>query len=224
MKRSLNAWLSLAAGLLATLSCLAGIAAFLLTDAGLLEAAAVRRVDWRRLGIAEEELRGFARETSAYLGGGARVWAPQVRWVGGVLTVPESFTAHMANVRRGAAACRIFALAGGGAAALLLLALHRRRGFSLAGYEPGAALPLMCLLGLGLWAALDFNGMWGWLHRAFIPDGIFPADEPVMLLFPEALFADYLPAAAGLLVGAAFCLLALPALCRLKSKKERMKS
>ena len=31
------------------------------------------------------------------------------------------------------------------------------------------------------------------LHRTLIPDGIFPADELVMQLFPETLFSAYLP-------------------------------
>ena len=45
--------------------------------------------------------------------------------------------------------------------------------------------------------------MWGFLHRTLIPDGIFPAGEPVMLLFPESLFAAYLPRILGLF--ALFC-------------------
>lgn len=35
--------------------------------------------------------------------------------------------------------------------------------------------------------------MWEMLHRTLIPDGIFPADELVMQLFPETLFSAYLP-------------------------------
>ena len=60
----------------------------------------------------------------------------------------------------------------------------------------------------------DFSAMWGWLHRTFIPDGIFPAYEPVMLLFPGSLFAEYLPPVLTAFGLTALAVLGLPPLLR----------
>ena len=98
-------------------------------------------------------------------------------------------------------------------AALMALAVWKKR-FSLAGYELGASLPLMLAAVLGLWAAADFSAMWGWLHLTFIPDGIFPAYEPVMLLFPGSLFAEYLPPVLTAFGLTALAVLGLPPLLR----------
>ena len=43
-----------------------------------------------------------------------------------------------------------------------------------------------------LWALIDFTSFWEMLHRIIIPGGIFAADEPVMQLFPIAMFQNYL--------------------------------
>ena len=60
---------------------------------------------------------------------------------------------------------------------------------------------MLCMLGLIaallLWAAVDFNSLWMVIHRVLIPGGIFPAGEPVMQLFPLALFFGYIPAVLG---------------------------
>ena len=99
------------------------------------------------------------------------------------------------------------------AVALLAWALAtsgRRGGFSTQGYYAGTILPLLLIAGVGLWASLDFGGMWEILHRTLIPDGIFPADELVMQLFPETLFSAYLPPVLLMLVLMLAAVLVLP--------------
>ena len=86
----------------------------------------------------------------------------------------------------------------------------RRGGFSTQGYYAGTILPLLLIAGVGLWASLDFGGMWEMLHRTLIPDGIFPADELVMQLFPETLFSAYLPPVLLMLVLMLAAVLVLP--------------
>ena len=86
----------------------------------------------------------------------------------------------------------------------------RRGGFSTQGYYAGTILPLLLIAGVGLWASLDFGGMWEILHRTLIPDGIFPADELVMQLFPETLFSAYLPPVLLMLVLMLAAVLVLP--------------
>ena len=101
----------------------------------------------------------------------------------------------------------------GGVLALLAWALAtsgRQGGFSTQGYYAGTILPLLLIAGVGLWASLDFGGMWEMLHRTLIPDGIFPADELVMQLFPETLFSAYLPPVLLMLVLMLAAVLVLP--------------
>ena len=101
----------------------------------------------------------------------------------------------------------------GAVLALLAWALAtsgRRGGFSTQGYYAGTILPLLLIAGVGLWASLDFGGMWEMLHRTLIPDGIFPADELVMQLFPETLFSAYLPPVLLMLVLMLAAVLVLP--------------
>ena len=85
----------------------------------------------------------------------------------------------------------------GFALALALFLPSRNRCASLTGLFCAVGL----LLAVLLWAALDFHSLWMILHRLFIPDGIFSAREPVMQLFPLALFFEYLtPVSMALLI------------------------
>jgi len=173
----------------------------------------------------------FAAETIGYLTGALDAWTPAVTVYGGALIVPEAFAAHMAAVRSWMLFLKT-ALPPGAALGLLLLALcawggsrgGRGDAFSQGGYYAGAALPLAVTLGACLWAALDFNGFWSWLHTAFIPGGIFPAGERIMALFPQALFAGYIaPVGVTLAVCAAVVFL-LPAGVRLLNRKTKKKA
>jgi hypothetical protein len=140
----------------------------------------------------------FAEETIGYLTGARNTWAPSATVDGEPLAVPETFAAHMATVRTGLLFAKTALPLAAAAGFLLLTACslasgRRGRGsvLSVAGYCCGAAFPALVALGLGLWGALDFNAFWAWLHTAFIPDGIFPAGEAILRLFPQALFAGY---------------------------------
>ena len=147
--------------------------------------------------VSMEDADAFARQTVDYLAGRQAIWEPDVTLNGRHVDVPEAFSAHMANVKRWVGYAGIL-LAGLAAIALLLLwrvmagARSGKRGFSFWGYGLGALIPLGTLAGFGLWSSLDFQGMWAWLHRTFIPDGIFSAQEDIMRLFPLEVFASYL--------------------------------
>lgn len=84
-----------------------------------------------------------------------------------------------------------------GAAALWLLCGRRRAGGAILG---GALLVVAVLVGLGVWAALDFDGLFAWMHTLFFAQGTwtFPSDSLLISLFPEAFWA----AMAGLWVAA----------------------
>ena len=178
--------------------------------------------------ISQADADAFAEETIGYLTGERDAWLPRATVDGAALAVPETFVTHMATVRGWMLFAKT-ALPLAAATGFLLLtacafAPGRRRGggLSLGGYYAGAALPALIALGLGLWAAMDFNAFWAWLHMTFIPDGIFPAGEPIMRLFPETLFAGY-AAPAGLLFAAfwAVALLLPPGLRRLSGGNGR---
>ena len=77
---------------------------------------------------------------------------------------------------------------------LVMLGVKRGKigSFSLGGYFLGMALPIALLAGVGLWGILNFDGLWSWIHRTLIPDGIFSVNDEIMRLFPLEMFASYL--------------------------------
>lgn len=182
--KSYKFWLCLLAALIASVACLVFAACVLFNNEGMLSSALIANVD-----MDESALRGFAKETVDYITGVTIEWSPSV-------AVPsEAFIKHMAEVRG------IVKLLPGLLIALIFLTiicLLLSRPFNRKGWYTGAVIALMPLVALGIWALIDFNGFWLWLHTAFIPDGIFAADEPVMALFPASLFYGYLAPAAAL--------------------------
>lgn len=184
------------------------------------EQALLAHVDAAALQTDEASLVQFAGDTMDYLLGRAEEWKPSISIWGLRDFIPRSFTRHMATVRGWCDAIP-WILGIGGAVCLCLLILCLRRGLHPSAWRWGVGLPLLLLLAAGLWALADFNGLWGFIHRTFIPDGIFPAKEPVMALFPPSLFFSYLPVVAGLAVGAALLALALPNLVHLFAKRSR---
>lgn len=147
------------------------------------EAALVSTVNQRALGMSESDLSAFAEETIRYLRGQQDTWQPDVPF-----PVADAFREHMADVRGWVSAAPWVI----GAGALVGWLLHRlggcRRKPALWGMGVTAAL----VTGVLLWAAVDFQSLWRVLHQAFIPNGIFAYDEPVMQLFPLALFFRYI--------------------------------
>lgn len=182
--------------------------------------ALLAHVDAAALQTDEASLVQFARDTMDYLLGRTEGWQPAISIWGLRDFIPQSFTRHMATVR-GWCDTIPWILGVGGALCLCLLALCLRRGLHPSAWRWGVGLPLLLLLAAGLWALADFNSLWGFIHRTFIPDGIFPAGEPVMALFPQSLFLSYLPIVAGLAGGAALLALALPSLVHLFAKRSR---
>lgn len=77
----------------------------------------------------------------------------------------------------------------------------------------GAALVAALILALAAWAALDFNGLFTWMHQMLFAQGnwTFSANSLLIQLFPEAFWA----AMAGLWI---ICTLAAAALCGLAGK------
>ena len=135
------------------------------------------------LGIAESDLSAFAEATMRYLRGELPRWDVRIPPQG----VSEAFRQHMAEVR-GWVSAAPWVIAAGLLLGLVLLWLGgRRRGPALLGV--GALLAV--LAAAAVWAAVDFGSLWMLLHRWFIPGGIFSAAEPVMQLFPLALFFRY---------------------------------
>ncbi len=145
------------------------------------EQAVLNTVNPQAVGMSESDLTAFARETMAYLRGEKDAWQPQTPFA-----IPESFVAHMAEVRGWADVLKI---------ALPLGALVSAAGLLIGRDFRAARNGMLCMLGLIaallLWAVADFNSLWMVIHRMLIPGGIFPAGEPVMQLFPLKLFFRY---------------------------------
>ena len=154
------------------------------------EKAVLNTVNPQAVGMSESDLTAFARETMGYLRGEKDAWQPQTPFA-----IPESFVAHMAEVRGWVDVLKI---------ALPLGALVAAAGLWFGRDLRAARNGVLCMLGLMaavlLWAAVDFNSLWMVIHRVLIPGGIFPAGEPVMQLFPLNLFFGYLPAVIGSLM------------------------
>lgn len=193
-KKKRSAFLNcLIAALLMTLLAAAGTIIHYMSSTEAFENALLKNVDYTALGTDEASVRSFARETIHYLSGAQSGWNPQIA-VGGFPAsqfIPQSFREHMALVRQWVITGKSAMLAVG-VIVLIVLARILFSGVSLGGYYLGMALPLAAIGGLGGWAYVDFDGMWSWLHRVFIPDGIFSAAEPIMQLFPLEMFNDYL--------------------------------
>lgn len=185
-------------------------------DRQLFETTLLENVDYAVLGMDEDSVRSFADETILFLTDAQDSWEPSITVAGFPASrfIPQSFRDHMVTVKGWvSAATSVFLCGTVAAVALLAWALAtsgRRGGFSTQGYYAGTILPLLLIAGVGLWASLDFGGMWEMLHRTLIPDGIFPADELVMQLFPETLFSAYLPPVLLMLVLMLAAVLVLP--------------
>ncbi len=185
-------------------------------DRQLFETTLLENVDYAVLGMDEDSVRSFADETILFLTDAQDSWEPSITVAGFPASrfIPQNFRDHMVTVKGWVSAATSVFLCGAAAViALLAWALAtsgRRGGFSTQGYYAGTILPLLLIAGVGLWASLDFSGMWEMLHRTLIPDGIFPADELVMRLFPETLFSAYLPPVLLMLVLMLAAVLVLP--------------
>lgn len=185
-------------------------------DRQLFETALLENVDYAALGMDADSMRSFAEETILFLTDAQDSWEPSITVAGFPASrfIPQNFRDHMVTVKGWVSAASALLVCGTVAAvALLAWALAtsgRRGGFSTQGYYAGTILPLLLIAGVGLWASLDFGGMWEMLHRTLIPDGIFPAVELVMQLFPETLFSAYLPPVLLMLVLMLAAVLVLP--------------
>ncbi len=139
----------------------------------------------------------FAQETIGYITGRRAGWLTAITVEGEAFPVPESFSEHMAQVQQWVMAFRyMLPLMIACVIALVFLTLlggaaMRTRTFSPRFYYLGVTLPLLVIGIAFLWVMIDFASFWEMLHNSFIPGGIFAADEPVMRLFPVAMFQEY---------------------------------
>lgn len=203
-------WTCFIAAFLLVLLATVGAIYIHLINVNMFEDALLQNVDYKSLGTDESSVRSFARETIFFLTDGQASWNPQIT-VSGLPAgsfIPQAFRDHMQTVKDGVTYAKTTLI---GLAAIVLVLLGRamtgkgKRGFSIGGYYLGAVIPLAVIVGVGLWAYLDFDSMWMMLHKTLIPDGIFPADERVMVLFPVSLFEAYLypiTKTYGILIGA----------------------
>ena len=187
------------ASLILTLVASAASVYFNAVDRQLFTNALLNNVDYTALGMDESSMRSFADETIRFLTDEQDSWEPQIVVAGFPASrfIPQAFRDHMVTVKGWVSAAVTLLLTGCAlVAALLACALvgaGKGGGFRSRAYYAGVVPPVLLVGGVALWARLDFNGMWALLHRTLIPDGIFPADELVMRLFPETLFSAYLP-------------------------------
>ena len=169
LKKRRGAFLtSFAAAFLLTLLVLTASLAVTIVDEKRFENALLTHVAYRELGTDEASVRSFADSTIRYLSGAQANWDPQIAIQGMPASafIPQAFREHMATVRGWVVSARAVVAA---AAVAVLGLLGRmllggrksgRLAFSLAGYYLGLLLPLGVLGGVGVWAYLDFDGMW----------------------------------------------------------------
>ncbi len=155
------------------------------------ERAVLNTVNRQAVGMSESDLTAFARDTMSYLRGEKESWQPETPFA-----IPESFTAHMAEVRGWVDALRIALPVG-----VLLGAACLWLGRDGRAARAGMLALLLLIAAVLLWAVIDFNSLWMVIHRVLIPGGIFPAGEPVMQLFPLNLFFSYVGAVVWRLAG-----------------------
>ncbi len=177
MKKSL----SFAAGMLLGLLAVFWSIAVPALQSAHFEQAVLNNVDREAVGMSESALTAFARETMDYLNGRTDEWSPETPFV-----ITNAFVKHMAEVRLWVDVLKAALPVGVAlAAAGILLGRDRRM----------VRLGMLCMLGVIaavlLWAAADFESLWMVIHVLFIPNGIFAAGEPVMMLFPLSLFFGY---------------------------------
>ena len=181
---------SFIAGLLGVMMIILASIAIPALNPARFEKALLNTVNRQAVGMSESDLTAFARDTMDYLRGETDAWQPKTPFA-----IPDSFTEHMAEVRRWVDVLKIALPAG-----LLICTAGLWLGRDLRAARNGMLCMLGLIAALFLWAVVDFNSLWMVIHRVLIPGGIFPAGEPVMQLFPLALFFRYLPAVIGLLV------------------------
>lgn len=75
-----------------------------------------------------------------------------------------------------------------GLVAIALLAGRKRLGGTL---MLASALVVAVIVALGIWAAVDFDGLFTWMHTLFFAQGswLFDSDSLLITLFPEAFWA-----------------------------------
>ena len=162
--------------------------------------------------LSAEHAERLAQETIGYLTGRRAGWLEAVTIGGTVVSVPESFAGHMAEVQQWVKRVPyLIPLMIAAFVALIFLTLigaaaMRSRMFSARGYLLGMAIPILLAGACFLWALINFQSFWGALHQVLIPGGVFAADEAIMQLFPLALFQGYLEPIA---LTFAYCLAAL---------------
>lgn len=149
--------------------------------------AELRHGQYQLLSMSDADAVAFSRHTIGYLNGRESDWRPSVPF-----PIPATFTTHMRAFRNAIKAadwCGVFALPvyAIGLSVLLFRAFQKRA------FLWGIGLAAGLLLAVLLYAVVDFSGFWLILHRWLIPNGIFSAREPIMLLFPVSLFAEYIP-------------------------------
>ena len=173
------------AGVLAVWVVVLGAVMLAALDAARFERAVLAHVNGASVGMDAGGLSAFARHTMDYLAGRLSTWQPDVPFV-----MAEGFAQHMAEVRRWVDVLR---------AAMPLGALLAAGGLLLSRRSMlhGVLSMLGILLGMLLWAAVDFHSLWRIIHLVLIPGGIFPAGEAIMQLFPLSLFYSYIGPAVG---------------------------
>lgn len=204
MARRFGFWMSLLGALTAALVVLLGAVVFPATNTRLFEHAVLKTVNARQIGTSEAQLRAFATETMAFLRGEKAAWEPAITLYGlpAETGIPRSFRDHMLTVRSWVQLAPAVLLAGGFIVLQLFAAALFLRGFSRRGAYIGMGVAVTLVAAILGWALIDFDSLWMVLHRLLITDGIFPAGEPVMQLFPLSLFFTYLqPVALALGLG-----------------------
>ncbi len=168
------------------------------TKVSLLTEGITNNVDLAALGMDESSAKSFSVSTLAYLQGTVSNWEPTIVIGDHIMPIPQTFKDHMATVKGWVSSATTVLLAGVGVVVLLLgrsligTKGSKKNSFSFGGYYLGAVAPLVLVGGIGLWGLLNFDSLWGAIHKLLIPDGIFNAAEPIMQLFPSQLFAGYL--------------------------------
>ena len=205
------------AGAILTVLCIIITFYCAFTNVELFQRSLIDTVNHASLGIDEQVVKDFATETIQYLSGEKVAWEPSIIMSGMEASkfIPLSFYDHMATVKWWLVISKVVC----GVLSILLIVciiraffIGKTPKFHSIGYYLGVGLPVILVVGIGLFAWLDFDLFWKLLHEWLIPDGIFSATELVMQLFPVEVFQAYLPVVGFWLLGLIMAVIFLPSL------------
>ena len=191
-------------GALGILALLCSIAAAAITNQALLKEGFLSYADTKHLDVRASEYEQYAKAISAYLDGRSESMQVPTREDPNAMkpAFSEKENLHMQDVRGIVNFLKSMRWVGGGftlavLAALYLFGKDKRSGLmneAFQGFAHGAIALLALALGIGIWGAVDFDGLFWVFHQAAFANDLWllnPATDLLVALMPLEFFNWY---------------------------------